>query len=80
MTIVIAATVLLLVGVAILPINEASARVCNNDNHDNSKNNNNNDDDDDSHITTCTHQQDSNNHDHSTQKDTTPLILPVPFP
>ncbi|MFL6320788.1 MAG: hypothetical protein ACJ71K_18450 [Nitrososphaeraceae archaeon] len=80
MTIVIAATVLLLVGVAILPINEASARVCNNDNHDNSKNNNNNDDDDDSHSTTCTHQQDSNNHDHSTQKDTTPLILPVPFP
>ncbi|MFL6317759.1 MAG: hypothetical protein ACJ71P_09005 [Nitrososphaeraceae archaeon] len=79
MTIVIAATVLLLVGVAILPINEASARVCNNDNHDNSKNNNNNDDDD-SHSTTCTHQQDSNNHDHSTQKDTTPLILPVPFP
>ena len=79
MTIVIAATVLLLVGVAILPINEASARVCNNDNHDNSKNNNNNDDDD-SHSPTCTHQQDSNNHDHSTQKDTTPLILPVPFP
>ncbi|MFL6349726.1 MAG: hypothetical protein ACJ72X_15715 [Nitrososphaeraceae archaeon] len=79
MTIMIAATVLLLVGVAILPINEASARVCNNDNHDNSKNNNNNDDDD-SHSTTCTHQQDSNNHDHSTQKDTTPLILPVPFP
>jgi ABC-type Zn2+ transport system substrate-binding protein/surface adhesin len=79
MTIVIAATVLLLVGVAILPINEASARLCNNDNHDNSKNNNNNDDDD-SHSTTCTHQQDSNNHDHSTQKDTTPLILPVPFP
>ncbi|MFL6326611.1 MAG: hypothetical protein ACJ71I_03930 [Nitrososphaeraceae archaeon] len=79
MTIVIAATVLLLVGVAILPINEASARVCNNDNHDNSKNNNNNDDDD-SHSTTCTYQQDSNNHDHSTQKDTTPLILPVPFP
>ncbi len=79
MTIVIAATVLLLVGVAMLPINEASARVCNNDNHDNSKNNNNNDDDD-SHSTTCTHQQDSNNHDHSTQKDTTPLILPVPFP
>ena len=79
MTIVIAATVLLLVGVAILPINEASARVCNNDNHDNSKNDNNNDDDD-SHSTTCTHQQDSNNHDHSTQKDTTPLILPVPFP
>jgi ABC-type Zn2+ transport system substrate-binding protein/surface adhesin len=79
MTIVIAATVLLLVGVAILPINEASARVCNNDNHDNSKNNNNNDDDD-SHSTTCTHRQDSNNHDHSTQKDTTPLILPVPFP
>jgi ABC-type Zn2+ transport system substrate-binding protein/surface adhesin len=80
MTIVIAATVLLLVGVAILPINEASARVCNNDNHDNSKNDNNNDDDDDSHSTTCTHQQNSNNHDHSTQKDTTPLILPVPFP
>jgi ABC-type Zn2+ transport system substrate-binding protein/surface adhesin len=79
MTIVIAATVLLLVGVPILPINEASARVCNNDNHDNGKNNNNNDDDD-SHSTTCTHQQDSNNHDHSTQKDTTPLILPVPFP
>jgi ABC-type Zn2+ transport system substrate-binding protein/surface adhesin len=79
MTIVIAATVLLLVGVAILPINEVSARVCNNDNHDNSKNDNNNDDDD-SHSTTCTHQQDSNNHDHSTQKDTTPLILPVPFP
>ena len=79
MTIVIAATVLLLVGVAILPINEASARLCNNDNHDNSKNNNNNDDDD-SHSATCTHQQDSNNHDHSTQKDTTPLILPVPFP
>jgi ABC-type Zn2+ transport system substrate-binding protein/surface adhesin len=72
---VIAATLLLLVAVAILPINEASARECNDDNNKKNKNN-----DDDAHSTTCTHQQDSNNHDHSTPKDKTPFLLPVPFP
>ena len=65
-SVLITATALSLVVVAILPMNEASAKVCEN-------NNNNND-------VTCTHQQDSNNHDHSTPKDTTPFLLPVPFP
>jgi hypothetical protein len=68
----ITATVLFLVAVAILPVNEASARECNDDNNRIDDNN------DDAHSTTCTHQQGSNNHDHSNTKDTTPFLLPFP--
>ena len=57
---------------------QASAKVCISDgsNH-NDKNNNKSDD---THTATCTHEQDSNNRDHSISKDTTPFLLPVPFP
>jgi hypothetical protein len=70
--IITAATVLPLVAVTLVSVNEASAKECNGDSN-RYKNKN-----DISGGTTCTLQQDSNNH-HST-KDKTPFALALPFP
>jgi ABC-type Zn2+ transport system substrate-binding protein/surface adhesin len=78
----IAAAVVSLVAVAILPVHEASAKECNsnnnNDNNNNDDENNNSNDD----TTTCTNQQGSKDHDHSASstQDSTPFVLSLPFP
>ena len=77
MTVLIAGTILSPVGIAIIPTYEADAKECNNDNSD--KNNKGNDDTADSMA--CTDKKDSNDHENSaTAKDTTPFLLPIPFP
>jgi hypothetical protein len=83
MTVLIAGTILSLVGIAIIPTYEADAKECNNGdkktNDNNDKNNKGNDDTADS--TACTDKKDSNDHENSaTAKDTTPFFLPIPFP
>jgi hypothetical protein len=80
MTVLIAGTILSLVGIAIIPTYEADAKECNNGdkktNDNNDKNNKGNDD-----STACTDKKDSNDHENSaTAKDTTPFLLPIPFP
>ena len=67
MTVLIAGTILSLVGIAIIPTYEADAKECNNG--------------DTADSTACTDKKDSNDHENSaTAKDTTPFLLPIPFP
>ena len=66
--------------IATLPVHEAGAKQCNsdnnnNDNYNNDQNNNSNDD-----GKTCANQQHSNNRHDSITKNTSPFILPMPFP
>ena len=84
----IAATAISLVGIAIVPIYKAIAKECNNSdskttNDNNNDKNNNGNDDYAADSTTCTDKQDSNDHEHSSAistKDSTPFLLPIPFP
>jgi hypothetical protein len=87
MIVLIAGTVLSLVGIAIIPTYEANAKECNNGDrkttNDNNDKNNNDNDDDAADSTTCTDKKDSNDHEHSSaiaKKDSTPFLLPIPFP
>ena len=88
MIVLIAGTVLSLVGIAIIPTYEANAKECNNGdrettNDNNNDKNNNGNDDYAADSTTCTDKKDSNDHEHSSAiatKDSTPFLLPIPFP
>ena len=59
--------------VATMPVHEAGAKQCNSDNNDQS--NNSNDD-----GRTCANVQHSNNRHDSITKNTSPFVLPMPFP
>ena len=61
--------------IATLPVHEAGAKQCNSDNNNNDQNNNSNDD-----GRTCANVQHSNNRHDSITKNTSPFVLPMPFP
>ena len=67
-----AALSLIAIVVSVLPINEVNAEQCNSRNNADTNDQNNNSNDD----RICTNQQ---NH-YSNTKDTTPFVLPAPFP
>jgi hypothetical protein len=67
---------LIAIAVAISPVDEASARECNSDNKNDNNDQNNNSNDD----SVCTNQPNSNYNHKSIAKDTTPFVLPMPFP
>jgi hypothetical protein len=80
MTTMLAVTIVISFVVAILPVQQATAKQCNSDNNKN----NNNIDKADTHDTSCTHDQRNSgkHHDRSstTTKDKTPFRLSLRFP
>jgi hypothetical protein len=69
---------LIAIAIAMLPVDEASAKQCNSNNNKNDNDDQNNNSNDGSTI--CANQQRSNNRHDSILINTSPFRLPMPFP